>query len=175
MSYNQKAVVYTYDDTGGGKVVYWEDDNGKVTKKSKKFASKEEMDKICEELGVNKPGFNEESFFDFRMPSAFDMLNNFTDGFFGRPFGGFFADPEPNLLPSGVDINQHRQRLHELHEKKMSEERAKQESIGKQRFMQSRLEELKAIRSELMDGGDQEGVANVEKDIRTLEEEIRKF
>lgn len=141
MSYHQKAIVYTSDEKGQGKAVYREDDNGKITKKTKKIKSPDEIEKIYQNFGFNDPMLDVEEFLNFSVPSPFRILSGFADNFFGNRSATMIGEPQKDVLPKGVDVEKHRQRLRDLQEKKEEEKK----------YLQSQLEELKNIPGSIRD------------------------
>lgn len=172
MIYHQKAVICTSDDKGQGKAVYWEDDNGKVTKKTKKFNSPEEMDKVYQGFGLNEELIDTEKFWDFNIPSPFSLLSNFADNFFNNSSAPISSEPKGNILPEGVNLEKHRNRLRDFQEKKRKEEQAKENKEKEKKYLQSQIKELKSINKELKKANDDEGINAINKDIKKIEEKI---
>lgn len=175
MTYHQKAIVYTSDNNGQGKAVYWEDDNGKVTKKVKKIKSSDEIEKVYKDFGFNDPLLNSENFMNFSIPSPFNLLSGFVDNLFDKPQTYFLDETKQHLLPEGVDLGKHYKRLEELQEKKRLANLEKQRLEEEKRYLQKQIEELKIVKKELQDEGDTEGAKEAEKDMHKIEEKLKKI
>ena len=175
MTYHQKAIVCTSDSQGRGKAVYYEDDNGKVTKKTKKFEYPNEMEDLYQKFGFDDHILNMEQFMNFSIPSPFGLLSGLADNFFGSRPMAMIGESLKDILPEGVDVNKHRQRLRDLQEKKAQEEQEKQEKEEEKKHLQEQLEELKNIKKDLKEWGDTDGAKEVEEDIKRIEDKLNSY
>jgi len=175
MTYHQKAIVYTSDSKGKGKAVYWEDDNGKITKKTKNINSQSDVENIYKQFGFDDPILDVERFMNFNISSPFRLLSGLADNFFGNSFvNQNIEENQKSILPEDVEIDKHRKRLEELREKKRIENQKEAEKEQEKKYLQCNLEELKNIKKELKNGGDIEGVKSIEEDIKKIEEKMKK-
>jgi len=176
MTYHQKAIIYTSDSNGKGKAVCFEDDNGKITKKTKNINSQNDIDNVYKQFGFDDPILDVERFMNFNISSPFRLLSGLADNFFGNRLQNEDVSVDRgDILPDGVDINRHRERLAELREKKRIENEKEAQKEEEKKYLQSQLEELKKIKKELKKGEDNEGANLIEEDIKKIEEKIKKI
>lgn len=171
MQHHQKVIVCT-NSNGKGKAIYYENDNGKVTKKEKPINSLAELEKVHADLGFEATDADE--FFDFSVPSPFGILDGFLSNLFAQPALASGEQTEEdeenqNLMPEGIDINKHRTRLQEIKKKKQETEAARQQNEKARKYLLAQKKELEKIKRELQAEGDTEGVADVEADIQKIE------
>jgi len=174
MTYHQKAILCTSDNKGQGKATYWEDRNGKVTKKTKNFKSPTEIEKIYQKFKFDDPMIDIEEFINFSIPSPFGILSELADNFLGSKSIPKSTPSHQDVLPKGVDIQKHRQRLKNMQEKKKQKEQEKQKKEEDIKYLKVQLKELKNIKKELNNYGDEEGSKEIDEDIKKIEDKIKK-
>jgi hypothetical protein len=175
MTYKQQALVCTSDDHGQGKAVYLEDIDGKVSKKTRKFSSPEELNQIYEQFGFDQSLPEVDNFFNFSTRAPFSLIGDLADNFFAHRQLPADNSQAQKWLPEGVDLAKHQKRLQELRAKKQ-EARANIQKLEEQKsFLKSELGYLQEMHSELKEGGDAEGAKALKEDLEKIEAKVKEL
>ena len=172
MTYTQKATFCTSDDQGQGEAFFWEDNNGKITKITKKINSPNEIEDIYKNFDFNDPPLDIEEFINFSFPSPFKAFGSLANNLFSPKLK---SKPDPNkqhFLPKEINIEKHRLKLQEIQKRRQEKELKQQEKEEKIKYLQHQIEELKEIKKEFKKEEEKEGLKDLENDINILENEI---